>query len=64
MCQYIAYIPLLLLLCKQPLNSTVTVQITHGTVTYPAIGNRFAMGWIPPTTTFYYGQRSKCADLH
>jgi len=21
------------------------------------------MGWIPPTTTFYYGQRSKCADL-
>jgi len=41
----------------------VTVQITHWTVTYPAIGNRFAMGWIPPTTTFYYGQRSKCADL-
>jgi len=21
------------------------------------------MGWIPSTTTFYYGQRSKCADL-
>ena len=33
------------------------------TVTYPAIENRFAMGWIHPTTTFYYGQRSKCADL-
>jgi len=21
------------------------------------------MGWIPPNITFYYGQRSKCADL-
>ena len=21
------------------------------------------MGWIPPATTFYYSQRSKCADL-
>lgn len=40
-------------------SSVITIQFTHGTITYPAIRNRFSTGWIPETTTCSYDQHKR-----
>ena len=41
----------------------VTVQIPRELLRHTAIWNRFAMGRMPATTTYSYGQRGERADL-